>query len=62
MNNIIEERYTEIAMIRLIFGSDHAGYRLKKYLTSEILTTGVEVQDMVVILKKDVIILILQKW
>jgi RpiB/LacA/LacB family sugar-phosphate isomerase len=46
MNNIIEERYTEIAMMRLIFGSDHAGYQLKKYLTSEILTTGVEVQDM----------------
>ena len=32
--------------MRLIFGSDHAGYKLKKYLTSEILTTGIEIQDM----------------
>ena len=31
--------------MRLIFGSDHAGYRLKKYLTSEILTTGVTNDD-----------------
>ena len=32
--------------MRLIFGSDHAGYQLKKYLTTEILTTGIEIQDM----------------